>query len=168
MNNNELIQQARELCEKATPGPWKSEETADYSEIYGKHSWGKALNPLAMVGSNLEDAAFIAASRAIVPQLCDALEAAEKELIDYHHTQKTVDGKMAENARLRRIIDKLTARAEKAEAKIKSIHESLNFADKSRAKCANYVELAVSNGLALGKIAVAIQHDYDAEPPKGE
>lgn len=62
----------------------------------------------------------------------------------------------------------MTARAEKAEAEIKSIHESLNFADKSRSKCANYVELAVSNGLALGKIAVAIQHDYDAEPPEGE
>lgn len=65
-------------------------------------------------------------------------------------------------------IPALSARAEKAEAKIKSIHESLNFADKSRSKCANYVELAVSNGLALGKIAVAIQHDYDDEPPKGE
>ncbi|MFA6931766.1 MAG: hypothetical protein WCT05_15690 [Lentisphaeria bacterium] len=48
--------------------------------------------------------------------LCDALEEAQKELIDYHHTKKTVDGKMAENARLRRINEQLTARAEKAEA----------------------------------------------------
>lgn len=116
MDNSELIQQARALCEGATPGPWRYKETADYSEIYDNHSWGKALSPLAMVGSNLDDAAFIAASRTLVPQLCDALEAAEKELIEYHHTQKVVDGKTAENARLRKINELLTARAEKAEA----------------------------------------------------
>ena len=65
-------------------------------------------------------------------------------------------------------VDRLQARAEAAEAEIKSIHEALCFADKCRSTCTNYTELAVSNGLALGKIAVAIQHDYDAEPPKGE
>lgn len=118
--------------------------------------------------------------------LADALEAAQKEIEQkdftilgiMHSVDKWLDGdelnqdevNRAANMREKtlRIVESLTARAEKAEAKIKSIHESLNFADKSRSKCANYVELAVSNGLALGKIAVSIQHDYDAEPPKGE
>ena len=79
-----------------------------------------------------------------------------------HKREIIVTGEYAQ-----RVID-LTARAEKAEAEIKSIHEALCFADKCRSTCTNYTELAVSNGLALGKIAVAIQHDYDAEPPKGE
>jgi hypothetical protein len=117
MNADEIVRAARGLCEKATPGPWKSKETADYSEIYDNHSWGKALNPLAMVGSNLEDAAFIAASRTIVPQLCDSLEAAQKEneelknilrfnMVQIHGERMTVLDALSS----------LTARAEKAEA----------------------------------------------------
>lgn len=136
MDNNELIQQARELCEKATPGPWEVKVKGNTVESHQVMSPGNG--PIcSAISPKTKNAQFIATSRTLVPQLCDALEA-------------------------------MTARAEKAEAKIKSIHESLNFADKSRSKCANYVELAVSNGLALGKIAVAIQHDYDDEPPKGE
>lgn len=79
--------------------------------------------------SNLDDSAFIAASRALVPQLCEALEAAEKELIDCHHTQKVADGKTAENARLRRINEQLTARAEKAEAENRWIPVSERLPD---------------------------------------
>lgn len=115
---NELIQQARELCEKATPGPWQL-FTNCHPECNGEPwGWiGGASGRITWSGySGQSNAAFIAASRTLVPQLCDALEAAQKELIDYHHTQKTADGKMAENARLRRINEQLTARAEIAEA----------------------------------------------------
>ena len=92
-----------------------------------------------------------------VPYLLAEIEQAN----EIHKREIIITGEYAQ-----RVID-LTARAEKAEAEIKSIHEALCFADKCRSTCTNYTELAVSNGLALGKIAVAIQHDYDAEPPKG-
>lgn len=95
--------------------------------------------------------------------LADALESAQKEI---ERLKMQCDINATSFFEMRNMEKEATARAEKAEAEIKSIHKSLNFADKSRSKCANYVELAVSNGLALGKIAVAIQHDYDAEPPE--
>ena len=59
---------------------------------------------------------------------------------------------------------------EKAEAQIKSIHQSLDFAETQRQKSKNYTELAINNGLALGRIAVTIQHDFGPlpAPPKGE
>lgn len=99
------LDEIRALCEAATPGPWEQtrpdreyvRNTDDFNVCMTRRSY---------------DAAFIAASRTLVPQLCDALEAAQKELIDYHHTQKVADGKAAENVRLRRINEQLTARAE--------------------------------------------------------
>lgn len=119
---DELIQQARDLCEKTTPGPWSIDFNEPFSEdINGifadkqdKYVFYIETDDCDAILDN--DAAFIAASRTLVPQLCDALEAAQKELVDYHHTQKVADGKTAENARLRRINEQLTARAEKAEA----------------------------------------------------
>ena len=44
------------------------------------------------------------------------IESIQAQLADYHHMSELVNGKMAENARLRRINEKLTARAEAAEA----------------------------------------------------
>lgn len=164
---NELIKQARELCGAATPGPWNNfGDWMIHTEPDVEHNGIPNKKTIGTVRKN--NAAFIAASRTLVPQLCDALEAAEKEneglknILQFNMVQ--IHG---ERMTVLDALSSLTARAEKAEAKIKSIHESLNFADKSRSKCANYVELAVSNGLALGKIAVSIQHDYDAEPPEG-
>lgn len=120
---NELIKQARELCEKATPGPWWWSLSNLKVVIWGGAKDGNAATGKQIVVDGDEDfdcfpenAEFIAASRTLVPQLCDALEAAEKELIDYCHTQKVADGKTAENARLRKINEQLTDRAEKAEA----------------------------------------------------
>ncbi len=75
------IKAIRELCDKATPGPWEAKETSDYSEIYDFHAWGKELNPLALVGSNVDDADFIAQSRTLIPALLDELEAAQKRWI---------------------------------------------------------------------------------------
>ena len=46
----------------------------------------------------------------------DLIESLQAKLADYHHMSELVDGKMAENQRLRRINENLTARAEKAEA----------------------------------------------------
>ena len=67
------IKEIRELCDKATPGPWVFEKTlyndgptyrfgnADF--VLGTANWGG-------------DAAFIAQSREVIPALLDELEAA--------------------------------------------------------------------------------------------
>ena len=60
-----------------------------------------------------EDAAFIAASRTLVPQLCDALEAAQKEINAFE--QKYLENEQSFKM-LEQKITALTARAEKAEA----------------------------------------------------
>lgn len=77
MANIELIQQARELCEKATPGPWKA-KTNSYPQCNGEPwGWiGGVSGHITWSGNSGQvNAAFIAASRTLVPQLCDALEA---------------------------------------------------------------------------------------------
>lgn len=73
-----LITEARELCAAATPGQWKRHDTADYAEIHNGDTWGKALSPIALVGYS-EDADFIARSRTLIPELCDALEKAQEQ-----------------------------------------------------------------------------------------
>lgn len=60
----ELIQQAREIAAKATQGPWEAGLYQSVSAAYYK------ICNAATDG----DTAFIAASRTLVPQLCDALE----------------------------------------------------------------------------------------------
>ena len=70
----DLITEARELCEKATPGPW---------EVVGKDAWRIEGFPQVEMNTpdgkyfpvhNDTDAAFIARSRTLIPALCDALE----------------------------------------------------------------------------------------------
>lgn len=83
MNNNELIQQARELCEKATPGPWVSLHGIPNPSVCQDRDWDKEI--AAVHGSNdyggyqyhqaVADADLMAASSTLIPQLCDALEA---------------------------------------------------------------------------------------------
>lgn len=48
---------------------------------------------------------------------------------------------------------------------ITSVHESLDFADSQRQSCKNYTELAINNGLALGRIAVTLKHDFKEPLP---
>jgi hypothetical protein len=57
---------------------------------------------------------------------------------------------------------------EKAEAQIESIHRSLDFAETQRQRSKSYTELAINNGLALGRIAVTIQHDFGPLPAPPE
>lgn len=82
MDYAELIKRARELCEKATPGPW-AEKTNRHPQCNGD-PWGwisGASGNITWSGSNGKiNAAFIAASRTLVPQLCDALQDARNEL----------------------------------------------------------------------------------------
>jgi len=88
----ELIKQARELCEGATPRTWTM--SVDGTDIRVCHTIDeKCVCCLALMGDYNEDetpteetllqwqadAAFIAASRTLVPALADALEKAERE-----------------------------------------------------------------------------------------
>ena len=60
---------------------------------------------------------------------------------------------------------------EKAEEQIESVHKALDFAETQRQRSKNYTELAINNGLALGRIAVILQHDFEplpAPPEEGE
>jgi hypothetical protein len=60
---------------------------------------------------------------------------------------------------------------EKAEEQIESVHKALDFAETQRQRSKNYTELAINNGLALGRIAVILQHDFEplpAQPEEGE
>lgn len=149
-----LITEARELCEKATPGPWEEgygkgvtgPTAACFVEIENKSGMGMVSKPgevfagefyggvICMTAINRSyDAAFIARSRTLIPELCDALE--------------------------------------KAEEQIESVHKALDFAETQRQRSKNYTELAINNGLALGRIAVILQHDFEplpAQPEEGE
>ena len=100
---DELIQQAREIAAKATQGPWEAGLYQSVSAAYYK------ICNSATDG----DAAFIAASRTLVPQLCDALEAAEKEIDRLNKRIETLESEQCDSDHENMV---LTARAEKAGA----------------------------------------------------
>lgn len=122
-----LITEARELCEKATPGPWEEgygkgvtgPTSACFAEIKNKSGMGMVSKPGEVFAGEFYsgvicmtaikrtyDATFIARSRTLIPELCDALEKAEAELIHYHHLQKVTEGQKKQNQRLRRQLEK--------------------------------------------------------------
>ena len=73
-----LITEARELCERTVPAPWRTKDRGDYIEIHDNNTWAKSLSPFARVeGDEFDSADFIARSRTLIPELCDALEKAE-------------------------------------------------------------------------------------------
>ena len=75
MTPEELIVKARALAEKATPGPWIFRVDAeDHGHVDDDHGCPIALIEFGETSNG--DAQFIAESRALVPQLADALEAA--------------------------------------------------------------------------------------------
>ena len=86
----DLITEARELCEKATPGPWEVNlHNEDYGQGYGETTFFVNIGgTLLKIG--IADTAekyteystlstFIARSRSLVPELCDALEKADEQ-----------------------------------------------------------------------------------------
>lgn len=75
----EQLTEVRALCEAATDGPWTIEpDRNDQQNIYSNDEW-IALLPHQCVSSieqqRVKDAAFIAASRSLVPALLDENEA---------------------------------------------------------------------------------------------
>lgn len=87
------IKAIRELCEKATPGPWEVKlHNEDYGQGYGETTFFVDMySELLKLGiadyaekwekySTL--AAFISRSRTLIPALCDALEESESERLN--------------------------------------------------------------------------------------
>jgi hypothetical protein len=77
----DLITETRELCEMATPGPW---ESGSYGSVCLKSGF-KLGN---IEGSGNAD--FIARSRTIIPELCDALEKANAEIERLRKAQRWI------------------------------------------------------------------------------
>ena len=77
--SKDLITEARELCAAATPGPWFN--FGDWMIHTEPDVEQSGIAPEKVVGTvKAENAAFIARSRTIIPELCDALEKAEKRI----------------------------------------------------------------------------------------
>ena len=127
----DLITEARELCERATPGLW---QVKLHSEDYGQ-GYGEITNFVDMGGTLLKigvaDTAekyteystfstFIARSRTLISELCDALEKAQAEVERLReHLDNRCDSCACEIANER---DKALARLE-AEVRT-SLHEA--------------------------------------------
>jgi len=161
----------RARCEAATPGPWTFEASegdcgfsgtcprsliycddkcpaCEHWEVY-KGAWPNGPEMVECGDYTFftdADAAFIAHARTDIPAL------------------------LAEVERMTAERDAALRRAEAAEGKIAKIHTTLDYADRLHNMAKNAIELSVSNGLALGKIALTIGHEYgpsaDAEGGK--
>lgn len=109
MDNTEMITRARELCEIASDGPW--ENGCGYVKDQKDVMVCNLMSTRGEFGEENNNASFIAASRTLVPQLCEALEAAQHE---YKQLKKH-----SENLRLDYV--DLLDRAEKAEAELSTL-----------------------------------------------
>lgn len=87
---DEEIAKLRELCEKATPGPWRQDVSCpDDVVIWGPNTdqWianvGEPISPVGFIASaHAHDAEFIAASRTAIPKLLDMVEHLQHSLAD--------------------------------------------------------------------------------------
>lgn len=73
------IEKLKELCEKATPGPWKlfcasSVTAVECNEKVPVVSWGGFDNSDRKIGYHRANAAFISAARTAVPELIKEIE----------------------------------------------------------------------------------------------
>lgn len=118
-NNKDLLKEAHELCEAATPGPWKAKEYDSgykWNEIEHKYNIiapeGAWRDPIIGDFEWESDAKFIAAARTLVPELVELCECQQRGL---------------EAGQLE--IDRLKARAEEAEAEIKRLTAKLSVTE---------------------------------------
>ena len=113
-----LITEARELCEKATPGEWKANHLDDcFIEPRICEIPANGCYDYKMVEAN---SMFIARSRTLISELCDALEKAQAEVERLReHLDNRCDSCACEIANER---DKALARLE-AEVRT-SLHEA--------------------------------------------
>src|SRR5574344_342258 len=97
------LEEIRQRTEAATPGTWKTVTHEEYSTVDVDEQGGENI---AMVGSAIADADFIANAREDIPYLLSEVD----RLNALHKREIIITGEYAQ-----RVID-LTARAEKAEA----------------------------------------------------
>lgn len=116
---SDLTKKARALADGATAGPWTVEcDESGFETIVDRD--GMYVVDMGCGGPNGVDAAFIAASRELVPALCDEVERLEAELtlarsarIDLPRRQLEEIGRLrAEVERLERERDEWKRRAQ--------------------------------------------------------
>ena len=106
------LEEIRQRAEAATPGPWKTVTHEEYSTVDVDEQGGENI---AMVGSAIADADFIANAREDIPHLLSEVD----RLNALHKREIIITGEYAQ-----RVID-LTARAEAAEAERDAAVEDL-------------------------------------------
>ena len=126
------IEEIRQRTEAATPGPWKTVTHEEYSTVDVDEQGGENI---AMVGSAIADADFIAHAREDVPYLLSEVD----RMNALHKREIIVAGEYAQ-----RVID-LTARAEAAEAERDAAIEDMTAvlkrdSDDICAYCKNRIE----------------------------
>ena len=87
------IEELREMCEKATAGPWKCQAwdftvcvTYKVEDLDGSQHW-VPQNDYYIGGSPDDDAAFIAAARTALPELLDEVERLQAKVIEVNHNR---------------------------------------------------------------------------------
>ena len=114
----DLITEARELCGRATPGEWHWEgelllTDAEQFLVLKPYYDNDTDNVSTCVMP--DDAAFIARSRTLIPELCDALEKARGNLdAVWARTEKSRTGCRCQNRR-KEIYNKMTRNEEMAQ-----------------------------------------------------
>ena len=93
----DLITEARELCEKATPGPWRKvikgnsiQSHALEADVYLGAEGFRRITICSGISPKTQNAAFISRSRTLIPALCDALEKANAEIARLREAQRWI------------------------------------------------------------------------------
>ena len=126
------LEEIRQRAEAATPGTWKTVTHEEYSTVDVDEQGGENI---AMVGSAIADADFIANAREDIPHLLSEVD----RLNALHKREIIITGEYAQ-----RVID-LTARAEAAEAERDAAVEDMTAvlkrdSDDICAYCKNRIE----------------------------
>lgn len=149
----EELSQLRELCEKATAGPW---ETSPIKRPY----WTSICLPnhpvipgLVIADARPKEADFIAASRTALPQLLDEVERAREEVGFQMGIVRNLNKQVAEWERMRA---HWTSRASKAEAALneatKLLDQTIEVLEKERERTTVWFEHATHFEEELGTL----------------
>lgn len=131
MNADEIVRAARELCEKATPGPWEVNQLDDcFIEPRICEIPANGCYDYEMFEAN---SMFIARSRALIPELCDLIESLQAQLAEKIHIKLRTDEDMLTPAeaietinRLRKAYRKTTAQLIESQCREKAAVELID------------------------------------------
>ena len=124
---DDITREARDLCKRATPGPWEVftsidavKNIVDYfvQQVHGHPQYRINVKAYGKQAS-ADDAEFIARSRTLVPELLDLLAAKDAEIArltaERDAIKQSCDGLCASHDNVYARLTAMAARAEKAE-----------------------------------------------------